>query len=66
MGDPLTIIDSAGHACYSVRTVPDVAERLSLSATGGGELAAIVRMPRRADSRSLSRASAWLLSEAAD
>jgi hypothetical protein len=43
MGDPLTIIDSAGQACYSVRTVPDVAERLSLRTAGGGELAAIAR-----------------------
>lgn len=43
MGDPLTIVDSAGQPCYNVRTVPDVAERLSLRAAGGSELAAIVR-----------------------
>src|SRR5262249_50753945 len=43
MGDPLTIVDAAGQACYSVRTVPDVAERLSVRAAGGSEVAAIVR-----------------------
>jgi hypothetical protein len=43
MGDPITIIDNDGQVCYSVRTVPDVAERLSLRAAEAGELAAIVR-----------------------
>lgn len=42
MADPFVITDSSGQPRYQVRSVPDVAERLSLRA-GGGELAAVVR-----------------------
>ena len=42
ISDPFVITDVRGPL-YEVKTVPDTAERLSLRATGGGELAAIVR-----------------------
>lgn len=43
MADPFVITDNHRHVLYEVRTVPDVAERLSLRSSSGGELAAIVR-----------------------
>jgi uncharacterized protein YxjI len=43
MADPFVIIDGHGQACYRVRTVPDVAERLSLRAVEGRELAVVMR-----------------------
>lgn len=42
ISDPFVITDVRGPL-YQVKTVPDTAERLSLRAAGGGELAAIVR-----------------------
>jgi hypothetical protein len=43
MADPFVITDSRGQTRYEVKSVPDMVERLSLRAAGGGELAAIVR-----------------------
>lgn len=42
ISDPFVITDVRGPL-YEVKTVPDTAERLSLRAAGGGELAAVVR-----------------------
>jgi len=43
LAELFAIADTSGQVRYEVRSVPDVAERLSLEDRGGSELAAIVR-----------------------